>query len=278
MLFELFPRSSFAPVLATFLWAALIGLCAWLAVFKTPVFNVFHEFALNNALTGMLNTCFVFFIAFMAADSFQGYNNARNLLINENNSVNRLLATPLDSPVVSKRIHEQVVKYLQNVTDNEWGRNFNKSADPSVDDALNDLTIIVNDPRARCLETQKNSCTDTAAASNILRQLDELRQARDSRLAIGARGGDPFRYYLSMFMALNAAISLVLLMIRNRRAATIALTMYCTSLWVIFMIVILHSNPYVGLKAIQPDPLEKTLKSLQREANDAGQSAHRLFR
>lgn len=272
MLFEMFPHSPLAPIVATFFWAALIGVCAWLMVFKTAIFNEFHEFPLNNALTGMLNTCFVFFIAFMAADSFQGYNTAKNHLINESNAVNRILATPVSPPVVSERIQEQLVKYLKNVTEIEWGKNFNKHGDSRVDDSLNDLAKSALDPRSRCIDMQRSNCMDASTISTVLRLVEDLRQARDSRLAIGARGGDPFRYFLSMFMALNAAISLILLMIKNRRAATIALTMYCTSLWVIFMIVILHSNPYVGLKSIQPDSLEKTLRSLGQEANKAGQA------
>jgi hypothetical protein len=98
--------------------------------------------------------------------------------------------------------------------------------------------------------------------SRYLAGVDALREARDIRLALGVQDREGLRYLLCMLLALNAAISLLLVYKNEKRAALVPLVMYCVSVWVTFLIVILHADPYIGFRGIQPTMLEHLLQQL----------------
>lgn len=96
-----------------------------------------------------------------------------------------------------------------------------------------------------------------------MKGVDDLRKAREQRLLIGGQGSQAFRYVLCMLLATNALASYMILFLSTPKAAFPALSMYCFSVWIILMIVVLHSNPYAGVMAIEPTSLERIVKSIQ---------------
>lgn len=99
-------------------------------------------------------------------------------------------------------------------------------------------------------------CLDTLTMSRYLNGVDTLREVPDLRLSLGVQEREGLRYFLCMFLALNSTICLLLVYKNEKRAALVPLVMYCLSIWVTFLIVILHADPYIGFSGIQPTMLE----------------------
>ena len=98
--------------------------------------------------------------------------------------------------------------------------------------------------------------------SRYLSAVDALREEHDLRFSLGIHDKEGLRYLLCIFLALNAAISLLVVYKKEKRAARVSLVMYCLSVWVTFLIVILHAEPYVGFRGIEPTMLEIVLQKL----------------
>ena len=257
MLFELFPELWFGPVLATLAWSILIGTIAWVLVFKTPLFNRYLTTEFDSVLCTILNLIFVFLMAFMGSDFHANYKSAADNLVKENAAIKRLLHTDMQSEALNQKIESGVKDYLENVVDIEWLQNFNRTQSAAVTQAILELEAIVSQARQNCVEAGPPACADQLTMARYQNSLDDLQEARDYRLATGSLERQTLRYLLCMFLALNAAISMMVLYRRDPRAAIAPLVMYCASVWVAFVIVVLHAEPYVGLRGIEPEVLSQ---------------------
>jgi len=262
MVFEFLPHLIYAPILATLVWVVVIGFISWSLVFKTTLFKSFLTTRIDSVLAGMLNVMFVFFMAFTASDVFQGYNAARNALIEESVAIDKLLSIQNGTPEFKSQSNQQIKKYLQNTIDIEWQRDFNKIRNTEADAALSTLLTALGAEKRRCSLFKPPDCLDATTAGSYLKSIDDLKKAREQRLSIGGQGTQVVRYLLCMFLAMNALTGLLLLFIATPRAALPPLIMYCFSLWIILMMVVMHSNPYAGVKAIEPAPLGRILQNL----------------
>ena len=262
MLFELFPDLWFGPVLATLVWSILIGITAWTLVFKTPLFNRHLTVKFDSVFCTTLNLIFVFFMAFMGSDFHASYKSASDNLLKEKSAVNRLLHTEMQTEALNQQIESLVSVYLEEVIQIEWQQNHNRKESAAATQALSDLEAIVAQARINCSQPGSSACTDQLTLARYQNSIDQLREARDYRLATGSLERQTLRYLLCMFLALNAAISMSALYRKDQRAAIAPLVMYCASVWVAFMIVVLHAEPYVGLRGIKPDVLSQLLHAI----------------
>lgn len=262
MLFELFPDLWIGPILATLSWTLLVALSAWVLVFKTPIFNRYIEFKIDAAFCTMLNIIFVFFMAFMGSDFHENFQSAQLALVKEKAALNRLLHAPLPAQL-SQQTKVEVSHYLENVINTEWRKNLNRQESPAVQNALIALSQILVNNQANCASATTGNCVNDFIASAYFRSIDELREARDYRLAIGALERQTLRYLLCIFLAFNAVVSILILFRANRKGAIIPLVMYGASIWIAFMIVVLHAEPYVGVRGIAPIALEHLLDSIK---------------
>lgn len=262
MLFELFPSLWFAPVVATLVMSSLIGLAAWALVYRTPIFNRFLSVEFDSVFCTMLNLIFVFFLAFMGSDFHANYKSATDNLADEKAAVNRLLHTQMPTEALSLAKQAALKDYLENVVTIEWRQHFNRQEIAEVQNALDRLNAIGVQARRDCLDSASSTCMDALEATSYAKSIDDLRQARDHRLAIGALERQTLRYLLCMFLAFNAAVSILALYRKDQRAAIVPLVMFCASVWVAFLIVVLHAEPYVGIRGIEPAALDRMLHSL----------------
>lgn len=201
-------------------------------------------------------------MAFTASDVFQGYSAARNALIEESVAIDKLLSIQNGAPDFRSQSNQQIKKYLQNTIEIEWQRDFNKIRNTESDAALSMLLAALGSEKRRCSLTKSPDCLDGATAGSYLKNIDDLKKAREQRLSIGGQGTQVVRYLLCMFLATNALTSLLLIFIATPRVAIYPLIMYCFSLWIILMMVVMHSNPYTGVKAIEPTSLGRMLQNL----------------
>ena len=262
MLFELFPNLWFGPLVATLVWSLIVGASAWLVVYKTPIFNRFLTAKFESAFCTALNLIFVFFMAFMGSDFHANYKNAVDNLVKEKAAVNRLLHTEMPSAAMHQQISLALKDYLNNVINVEWREHFNRQESADATQALTELSAIAAQARRNCIDPQSGACLDQLTATRFYTNVDDLRQAREHRLAIGSLERQTLRYLLCVFLAFNAAVSILAFYRKDPITAIVPLVMYCASVWVAFMIVVLHAEPYVGIRGIKPDALAQVLQGL----------------
>ena len=263
MLFEKYPHLMIGPILATLVWVILIGSLAWALVFKTRLFSRFDEVRFDPFFCAIVNIIFVFFMAFMGSEFYENHKMAAVSLVQEKAAIDRLLSTHLPTDELNKKLNSAVQAYTQNVVDAEWRKNLNRSADPAVEQAVVDLTQIITQARQGCVVPDSSQCVDHLTSNRYLMSLDTLREAREYRLWLGAHQYEAMRYLLCVLLALNATICLLLVYKKDKRAAVVPLVIYCVSVWVTFLIVILHAEPYVGIRGLDPDMLEQVLRGLR---------------
>ncbi len=263
MPFELFSHAPFAAVWATLAWTIIVGTIAHTLVFRTSLFNIFIENRLPHVLVTCLNVMFVFFIAFMASDNYSRFNHAQNNVIQEIIAVKRIINAQDLPPEIQAKNTALIKSYLDSVVNQEWKEGLNKQANPQVEEALNLLIGNISAYRKQCVQANNFNCLDTLTFNNHRQYIDDLRDARDQRLAFGQESAEYFRYALCNVLGLNALIALMILFKANPKAARRPLMMYCFSFWMILLIVVVHTNPFTGFQAVKVEPLEQILVQLQ---------------
>lgn len=262
MLFERLPHLMIGPILATLAWTILIGSLAWVLVFKTRIFNPFDKVRFDSFFCGLLNIIFVFFMAFMGSEFHEKHKAASESLVKEKAAITRVLSAQLPTEALNQQVQGALKDYLQAVVEVEWKQHLNRHESDEAQLAIRQLLQLVNDARQVCTDQTTTHCIDPLTKSRYLNGIDALREARDLRFSLGVQERDGLRYLLCMLLALNAAISLLIVYKNEKRAALVPLVMYCLSVWVTFLIVVLHAEPYVGFRGLQPTILEHTLQQL----------------
>jgi hypothetical protein len=262
MFFERFPHLMIGPVMATLAWSIIIGLLAWGLVFKTRLFSRFDEVRFDPFFCAILNIIFVFFMAFMGSEFFENHKTAADSLVKERAAIDRLLSTELPTDELNQKLKAGVKSYLQNVIDEEWRQGLNRKASPAAEQAISDLNQLVAQSQRACPTSALSPCIEPLTAGRYMASVDVLREARILRLSLGIVERERLRYLLCIFLALNAAICLLLVYKKDKRAAVVLIVMYCLSVWVTFLIIVLHAEPYVGMRGIEPTTLEQVLQRL----------------
>lgn len=262
MVFEHFPHLMIGPILATLSWVVLIGSMAWALVFKTRLFNVFDKVRFDSFFCGLLNIIFVFFMAFMGSEFYESHKAASDSLMRERAAIQRVLSIELPTGELNQKVQDTVKNYLQAVIDVEWKKHLNRQQSETAQQASIALTELVFQARRDCDNQVITHCIDGLTMSRYLSAVDALREEHDLRFSLGFQDKEGLRYLLCVFLALNAAISLLLVYKHEKRAALLPLIMYCLSVWVTFLIVILHAEPYVGFRGVEPTMLENVLQKL----------------
>jgi hypothetical protein len=262
MLFERFPHLMIGPIVATLAWAILIGVLAWVLVFKTRLFNPFDKVRFDSFFCGLLNIIFVFFMAFMGSEFYESHKAASDSLMRERAAIQRVLSIELPTEALNQQVQGTIKSYLQAVVDIEWKQFTNREQSETAQQASIALTELVFQARRDCDNQVITHCIDTLTMGRYLNAVDALREERDLRFSLGVYDREGIRYLLCMFLALNAAISLLLVYKQDKRAALVPLVMYCLSVWVTFLIVVLHAEPYVGFRGVEPSMLENVLQKL----------------
>ena len=262
MLFERFPHLMIGPILATLAWSILIGLLAWGLVFKTRIFNPFDKVRFDSFFCSILNIIFVFFMAFTGSEFYDKHKAAAESLVKEKTAINKVLITQLPTEALNQQVRGAMKNYLQAVTEIEWKQHLNQQQSDEAQQAISQLLQVVNQSRRICADQATTQCIDSLTIGRYLDGVDALREARNLRFSLGVQEQEGLRYILCMFLALNAAISLLLVYKYDKRAALVPLVMYCLSVWVTFLIVILHADPYIGIKGIKPTILEHIMEQL----------------
>jgi hypothetical protein len=252
MLFEQFPTLPFAAIVAAFVWAATIGVVAYLLVFRTRLFNALLKVPMVPPFIALPGVMFTFLMAFMASDAWNNISQARTSLMNEVAAVNRIAAVPLKPETTRQQAREAMRQYIDAATEEEFKQHFNQRGSPKADAAIVRLEAI----------GWTSNAQDSLAAGSFLKALDDLRVARHQRLGLGFQGTLVLKWVLVLSLAQITAISIAAVHRGGERTAVTALALFCLAAWMAFSMVASHIQPYRGPDALTAAPLQALRASL----------------
>ena len=261
MLYESF-EGIWAPIIATFFWSLGIGAASFLLVFKTKLFNHLLDAPLAPPFLNVPAIMFAFLMGFMSSDAWQDFAHARTALINEASSISRLIVIPLNSANLQERLNTNMQLYLEAVLEQEWANSRSMSESAKSKKALDNLSLILWQAVAQC-SNQQGPCMETVTSSSYINALDNLRNAREQRLSLGYVSSVNTKWFLAIILAFLSALSVAAAHRYNQKTGVTALVLCCCSIWVIFSVVSMYSNPYKWAERIEPVPLISILNELK---------------
>lgn len=258
-------NSLLAPIIATFFWSLCIGVASYLLVFKTKLFDNLIEHPLVPPFLCLPAIMFAFLMGFMSADAWQNYTQARTALINEASAISRLAFVPMKSPEKQKSYSANLQAYLEAVLDEEWEKSFNKSSSPKAKEALNQLSVTIWKGSIGCANgsDKQDQCIDAFTSASLIKAHDDLRNAREQRLSLGYLGSVYAKWIMAILLAFIAAVSVAAVQRGNQKTGVISLILFCLSIWILFSIVTMYSNPYKWAERLEPIPLSLILDDLK---------------
>jgi ABC-type multidrug transport system fused ATPase/permease subunit len=265
MVYEFFD-GPLSPIVSALSWSIVIWLVTYSIVFKTKIFNYLISNPLSPPFLALPALMFAFLMGFMASESWQNYSQAKTSIINETAAIERILNIPLKPEVFQVKSNDYVKSYLQSVLDDEWGAKHNQSSSVEAHESLNLLELNLWQASDACSDglLPKASCTSSVSAAAYIKAIDDLRLAREQRLSLGYQSSRTFRWFLGIILGLISAISVAAVHKHNQRTGTIALTLYCLSMWMAFSMVTLNIHPYKWSEVIKPTPLISILEKIKR--------------
>lgn len=270
MLYQHFD-SQFGPLIASLSWSVAIGVLSYVVVYKTRLLNHLLTVPLVPPFLALPAIMFAFLMGFMSAESWQNFSNARSSLINEASAVSRLINIPIKPPEYQVRAKALLKAYLETSLSDEWSGLHNEASSAKASELLNQLEINVWNARANCVQGAASAaCMDSIPTTTFIKGIDDLRNAREQRLSLGHEVGINYKWALVILLGLISAISVAAVHRHDRRTGTIALILFCLSLWVAFSMVSLHINPYKWRHTIAPTPLVNLLETLDKAPNTGG--------
>jgi predicted PurR-regulated permease PerM len=257
--------SLLAPIIATFFWSLCIGVASYLLVFKTKLFDNLIEHPLVPPFLCLPAIMFAFLMGFMSADAWQNYTQARTALINEASAISRLAFVPMKSQERQNSYNANLQAYLEAVLDEEWEKSFNKSSSSKAKEALNQLSITIWKGSIACANGsgKQGECIDGFTSASLIKAHDDLRNAREQRLSLGYLGSVYAKWIMAILLAFIAAVSVAAVQKGNQKTGVISLILFCSSIWILFSIVTMYSNPYKWAERLEPIPLSLILDDLK---------------
>ncbi len=257
MFFEYFPTRPYAPLVATLLWCLGIGLIAHFAVFRLRIFEGLAKFPMAPPMLGLPAVMFTFMMAFMGSAAWQNISLAQTSLINERTAIIRLAAVPVLPDSARQQSQARLRDYLAAAVDEEWVATHNQQPSPGAEAALDRLESDMWAANALCrTQTTAAACSSALATSTYIKALDDLRAARDHRLALGTQGARPLKWFFAIALALMTAFAIAAIQRANQRTAAISQVLFCICAWIILSMVALHIQPYRGPDAVSSAPLQ----------------------
>ena len=264
MIFESLPSIPYAAVVATFLWSLAIGLIGHFAVFRLRLFDGLLKAPLAAPFSSLPAVMFSFMMAFLASDAWQNISLARGALIAESTAVARIAAIPVRPEAAQRQSQKALRTYLDAVIGEEWKANFNQRGAAAAGAANARLEAGIWSANALC-DSQAGraaACSDAVVTTTYVKAVDDLRMARHQRLSLGFQGTLMVKWILAIGLAIVTAVSIAAVHRANQRTAAIAQVLFCLAAWMTFAMLATHIQPYRGLDALSPAPLQELRATL----------------
>ncbi len=207
------------------------------------------------AFVGTVATAWALALGFVAADIWSANSRADQAASDERSSIIRLVGMAVPDALNEVTLLEALTAYRIAVVKEEWLKSGNVRPEKPVEEALQNIRIALIDLAA----------TDISPAlmAKMVQDFDEMQDARNTRLAVGASSVSFFKWYLVLFLTLLSLVVIAAVHADRPKAGRKALGIYTvtavTSMWILAI----HASPYHGAGRIEPSVLFSSQKNAQ---------------
>lgn len=203
------------------------------------------------AFIGTVTTAWALALGFAAADIWSVNSRAETIAAQERSSLSRLggMTGPhaLDTPGMLEALRD----YAASSTEHEWNATGNAVPAEQVDAALQRVRLeIVAAARAG---------VPASLIAKVVADFDELQDARNARLGLGARSVSDSKWYLVIFLTALSLVTIAVIHADRPVAGRNAIIIFACAATVSLWILLLHANPYVGIERIHPEEVNGAL-------------------
>ena len=221
--------------------------CTWLRLSDQGIFG--------EIFANTMPTIFGFILAFVTISVWQNYNTVNDRVLQEAHRLYNLYRTiNAYPPEVKDAGKSQLKNYATEVIKTEWPLLTQGQFDVKAFKEFNAVeSLIVN--------FKPNTLGELSAQQEMLRQLSEYRELRRARIENAKSFIDP-PLWAALFLSAELLILFsVLFKTHNIRMHALMTTIVGASLGIVFFLLVLYNNPFLGPNAIQPAAFKNLLES-----------------
>jgi len=233
------------PLLLVFALAALCFFLIAILFFNVVSRHAGHLEKITPLPTfiGAITTVWALSLGFAAADVWTVRANAERLAGAERSSISRLAGMSRSEALDRPQLRQALSLYAAAVSGDEWSRKRNMEASPEVERAIHQMRL--------ALISLAGTDTPDALVDKMMRDFDELQDARNERLAIGRSTVSDYKWYLVLFLTMLSMLTIATTHIGQPRAARNALVIFTFASFMSLWILALHANPYAGAARVE---------------------------
>jgi len=192
------------------------------------------------AFLGMVSTAWALSLGFAASDIWALNARADHVALSERSAITRLMGVSEPGALDLPEIYQSAKDYAHAAMQLEWIDGHNRAANPTVDKAVQSIRLAI-------IQMTRDGA-NSALIAKIVRDFDELQDARNERLAIGQSVVDETKWYLVISLTILATINIALTHAAVPKAGRNALMLFSVVVFVSLAILGLHSDPFLGVK------------------------------
>lgn len=186
-------------------------------------------------------TLFALFVTFLANDIWTTNARAWQAAGAEGASIRELVRVASIASDADAGISALAADYLREAREREWVERQNESPARSVEQKLDALAHAV---------LQNLGARPAVVSAELLRLLGAVVNARDQRLAIGARQEDEYQWLIVVFLAVLTQLAVGLVHLDRPKAAALTIAVFTAAAVTAIGTLALYENPYVGVMAV----------------------------
>lgn len=202
-------------------------------------------------LLSTLATTWSLMFGFAAADVWNMNGRAAQAVSAERSSLTRLLGMAQAEILNEGVLYQQLVRYRSLVIQTEWGQGLNQTPHEQVEQTLQAIRVAL-------LAQAQAAKTPASIMDRMVNDFDELQDARNERLAIGASTVNVYKWYFLVIISILVQTTVAATHADRLQGGRRAVLLYTIMVTLSLFILSLHANPYTGVASISPQALVMT--------------------
>lgn len=200
-----------------------------------------------GAFIGTIATAWALSLGFVAADTWAVNGRADQAASEERSSITRLIGMARPDALNDAALLKALTVYRVSVITDEWRVGYNTQPARSVEESLQNIRV--------ALISLAHTDVPGALISQLVSDFDEMQDARNTRLAVGASSVNHYKWYLVVFLTILSVVVISAVHADRPKAARKALGIYIVTAVMSMWILAIHTSPYRGVGRIEPSVL-----------------------
>lgn len=209
-----------------------------------------------GAFIGTISTAWALSLGFVAADIWIVNAKANQAASEERSSIARMIGSASVRALQLPELATVMMEYREAVAEEEWGQG--KNATPSAH-----VELILQRIRGDIVMISQSQVPGPIVAQ-FVNDFDELQDARNTRLSIGATSVDMYKWYLLFSLTFLTLVTIACAHADRPRAGKKAILIYSVTGAMCLWILAIHASPYQGAEPMTPDVLVVSIDASAR--------------